>query len=97
LYKTAGLALCAAAAALTLSACATGHGGYGVGYGPGPGPGYDTYYDGFYGDINDGYWGPDQAFYYHGPDGHYVRDNGNHFRHQSFSGAHGLHAGHPPQ
>ncbi len=94
LNKTAGLAMCAAAA-LALSACASGHGGYAAGYGPDGG--YDTYYDGFYGDVADGYWGPDDGFYYHGPDGHYVRDGGNHFRHQSFSGGHGMHAGHAPK
>ena len=90
--KTAAIAACGLA--LALAGCASG-GGYAAGYGPGAGPGeFDTYYDGFYGPIDDGYWGPDAGFYYHGSDGRMVRDGGNHFRHQNFSGSHGMHS-HP--
>ncbi len=88
--KTAAIAACGLA--LALAGCASG-GGYPA-YGPGPGGPvageYDTYYDGFYGPIDDGYWGPDAGFYYHGSDGRFVRDSGNHFRHENFAGSHGM-------
>ena len=85
------LGVCALAAALTLSACATGHGG-GYAYNDGPA---DVWYDGYYGDYAGGYWGPD-AFYYRDHDGHFNRDAGGHFRHETFSGARGMHAERPP-
>ena len=88
------LVIGAAAAALALSACYS-EGRYAGGYGPGDR--YDTYYDGYYGNVNGGYWGSDSAYYYPGPDGHYMRDSGNHFRHDGFNGANGMHSGHPPQ
>lgn len=64
---------------------------------------YDGYYDGYYGPLYDGYWGDDNFFYYSGGRGQpFIRDEGNHFRHNpgaglsSFHNAHsGPHAGHP--
>jgi hypothetical protein len=91
--KMTGVAACAVAASMALAACAAGGGGYAGGFGPAPG--YDVWYDGYYGDIDGGYWGPD-AFYYHGPDGRFIRDGGNHFHHQSFSGGRGMRSGRPP-
>jgi hypothetical protein len=93
--KTAGLALYAAAA-LALSACAEGGGGGHFAGGYGPDAPYDVWYDGFYGDTPNGYWGADDAFYYQDHDGHMMRDSGTHFRHSQFNGAHGMHAGHQP-
>ena len=70
---------------------------------PGPGPyayGYvDGYYDDYYGPLYDGYWGPDDYFYYRtGATGDYLRDNDHHFRHDSAQGFHSFHgrAGHAP-
>lgn len=85
----------AAAAALSLTACASGY------YGGGPYPyGYvDGYYDDYYGPFYDGYWGPDDAFYYRsGPHGGFHRDVGGHFRHAGGQGFHTFHAraGHGP-
>ena len=90
-----GLVICTAAAALALSACYSGGREYGSGYGPSDH--YDTWYDGYYVNVNGGYWGSDSAYYYPGPDGHFMRDSGNHFRHQGFDGGNGMHSGHPPQ
>jgi hypothetical protein len=96
LGKTSSLAVCSALAALALSACAHGGGGvYAAGYGH-DAP-YDVWYDGFYGDIPGGYWGPDGAFYYQDHDGNFARDGGGHFRHGQFGGARGMHAGAPPR
>lgn len=80
------LAAGALSALITLSACGGGYGYYGAEVGP-----PDVYYDGFYGDYPDGYWGPDDYFYYrHG--GGFVRDEGHHFQHSMFNGARGFHA-----
>jgi hypothetical protein len=70
-----------------LSACGGGYGYYGASVGPG-----DVYYDGFYGDYTDGYWGPDRNFYYRGGDGRFQRDENRHFQRRMFSGAHMYHA-----
>lgn len=70
-----------AAAALSLSACANeGFGGSGYWGGP---VAYDGWYDGYYGDVYDGYWGSDGSFYYRqgGHDGSYHRGDRNHFAH----------------
>lgn len=70
-----------AAVALSLSACAaevySGGGDWG-------GPvAYDGWYDGYYGDVYDGYWGSDGYFYYRhgGGDRSYYRGDRNHFAH----------------
>lgn len=75
-------------ALLTVSACADS-GGYGY-YGAEVGT-PDVYYDGFYGAYPDGYWGPDDFFYYRSG-GHFIRDENHHFQHRMFNGAHGYHA-----
>lgn len=92
------IALSLGAALIGVSACASGY------YGPGPGPqggvfyehnpvAYDGYYDDFYGPFYDGYWG-DGGFYYSTGEGRpYVRDEGNHFRHESMDGMHSFHGG----
>jgi hypothetical protein len=93
--KTFAAIAVAAAAALSLGACATG---------PGPGGPYaygyvDGYDDDFYGPWYDGYWGPDDAFYYRtGPNAAYLRDAGHHFQHAAGPHFHGFHAraGHAP-
>ena len=56
----------------------------------------DVYYDSFYGPYTDGYWGPDDFFYYRGGDGRFVRDEGRHFQHRMFNGARGFHAHRAP-
>jgi len=73
---------------LILPACAD-YGGayYGAGYG-----GADVYYDNFYGPYTDGYWGPDNFFYYRGGDGRFLRDDSHHFQRQMFGSAHRFHA-----
>lgn len=65
-------------AAIPLSACAGGYAS--VNYGGGP-YAYDGYYDGYYGQVYDGYWGDDDYFYYrrNGNDRGYVRGDRNHF------------------
>ena len=87
-----------AAGALSLAGCADGP--YGGGYGGGgisigvgnywdQGPyAYDGYYDDYYGNIYDGYWGGDGAFYYRnsGYDRAYHRGDGDHFRHDGDGG-----------
>lgn len=73
---------------LILPACADEGGAY---YGAAVGPA-DVYYDSFYGPYTDGYWGPDAFFYYRGPDGRFIRDEGRHFRRERFEGAHRFHA-----
>ena len=85
--RKALLAAGALSALITLSACGGGYGYYGASVGPG-----DVYYDGFYGDYTDGYWGPDQNFYYRGGDGRFLRDESHHFRRENFSGAHRFHS-----
>lgn len=90
--KRTTLVVGAIGALAMLSACGGGYGYHGAAYAGGP----DVWYDGYYGDYGDGYWGPDAAFYYRGHDGNYQRDAGNHFRRSQFNGAHGFHAGHAP-
>jgi hypothetical protein len=74
---------------LILPACAYEGGGayYGAEVGA-----PDVYYDSFYGPYTDGYWGPDDFFYYRGGDGRFLRDESHHFQHRMFSGARGFHA-----
>ena len=74
-------ALCALATVSTLSACTEGYGA-GVGWGPEP-YAYEGYYDGYYGPIQDGYWGDDGVFWYRSSDHdrHYRRGDVQHFRH----------------
>ena len=75
--------------------------------GPGPGPGYyggayvvgepvayDGFYDDYYGPFYDGYWARDGFFYYRrGPEGRFLADRGNHFRHDNHDGFHQVHGG----
>lgn len=91
------LAVLAAAlvASAALSGCAYDEGYYGP---AGPygapegyhqsvyvGPGYgDTWYDGYYGPLNGGYW-DGGSFYYDDGDG-YRMDRGEHFRHRWHDG-----------
>jgi len=79
-----------ALASLPLSACVAdyGFGGPAV-YGPEP-YAYDGWYDGYYGPVNDGYWGDDGYFYYRHGDGDraYVRGDRTHFVHQAPQGPH---------
>jgi len=68
-------------AALSLSACADEMVGGGVSWN---GPyAYDGWYDGYYGNVYDGYWGDDGAFYYRHGDGDrkYYRGDQTHFAH----------------
>ncbi len=78
--------------AMALSACASG-GYYGAGYGYNYAGPSDVWYDGYYGPYADGYWGDGGAFFFHGMDGRYYRDNGEHFRTGSFAGAEHFAAG----
>jgi hypothetical protein len=86
----------AALLGLSLGGCETTyhHGdAYAYGY-------VDGYYDDFYGPLYDGYWGPDDYFYYRtGPSGGFARDNDHHFRHDAAQGFHSFHgrAGQAPQ
>ena len=64
---------------------------YGASYGAPVGPA-EVYYDNFYGPYTDGYWGPDQFFYYRGGDGRFLRDENQHFRRERFGGARMYHA-----
>ena len=81
------LLLAALGGAMAASACAT-NGGYAAGD-----VGYDytgageVWYDGYYGPYSDGYWNDGGAFFFRGSDGHYYRDQANHFRSQSFNGS----------
>jgi len=53
---------------------------------------YDGYYDDFYGNVYDGYWG-DEGFYYSMGEGQpFAVDRANHFRHED--GGQGFHAFH---
>jgi len=80
-------------AIMPLAACADGYGYGGVATSYGSGPySYDGYYDGYYGDIYDGYWGSDNNFYYRrGAGDHgYVRGDRGHFsRDMPQGGGHG--------
>ncbi|MBS0295762.1 MAG: hypothetical protein JSR45_05575 [Proteobacteria bacterium] len=51
---------------------------------------YDFWYDGFYGPYTTGYWGDGGVFLYSDGHGGWVRDEGGHFRHERFEGAHGF-------
>jgi hypothetical protein len=86
----------AALLGLSLGACEdTYHHGDAFAYGY-----VDGYYDDSYGPFYDGYWGPDDFFYYRAsPTGDYVRDNDHHFRHDAAQGFHAFHgrAGHALQ
>jgi hypothetical protein len=80
----------ALATALGMSACATGgyydNGPYAYGY-------VDGYYDDYYGPFYDGYWGPDDFFYYRtGPHDAFRRDDAHHFSHRGSAGFHTFHA-----
>lgn len=81
--KRLAIVIFSSAAALTLGACGgnyTGGGGYASS---------DVYYDGFYGPYSAGYWdGP--SFFFRGRDGHFTRDDGNHFRRERFASARGF-------
>jgi hypothetical protein len=88
------LALGFGAAVIGLSACAEDYGGprHYAAYDHNP-IGYDGFYDGYYGPFYDGYWG-DGGFYYSTGEGRpYVRDDGNHFRHESGAGMTPFHGG----
>lgn len=70
-----------AAAALSLGGCADEiYAGGGNWNGP---VAYDGWYDGYYGDVYDGYWGSDGYFYYRhgGSDRRYYRGDRHHFAH----------------
>jgi hypothetical protein len=83
-----------------LAGCGGAYGGGGIGYGYGYGPGpvaladCGGFYDGFYGDIDDGCWGSDGAYWYHGGYG-WRRDSGGHFSHVAANNMHAFH-GHGP-
>ena len=80
-------------AAGLLASCAYG-GGYHHDYAA-DGVDYDGYYDDFYGSVGDGYWGPDDYFYYSDAPGHpFRRDDAHHFRHDAASGFHPVHGHH---
>jgi hypothetical protein len=79
-----------AAATMLLSACETYDDGY-YGhryYSDVSGP-YDVWYDGYYGPYVGGYWGDGGVFYYSDRHGGWLRDEGGHFRHDRWEGAHG--------
>jgi hypothetical protein len=88
MHKTLAAVAFAAATALSLAACETtpyDHGGYAYGY-------VDGFYDDAYGPWYDGYWGPDDVFYYRaGPSGDFRRDDAHHFRHDMAQGFHTFH------
>jgi hypothetical protein len=91
-----------AAAGALLSGCGGMYAGGDVGYGYGPrGPvalaDCGGYYDGFYGPVDDGCWGNDGAFWYHGGDRQWHRDQGGHFNHQAMNGAREFHGKGPGQ
>ena len=90
------LLLAALGGAMALSACATsgGYAGGGVGFGYNYNAPADVWYDGYYGPYSDGYWNDGGAFFFRGSDGHYYRDQANHFRSQSFVGGEHFSAAH---
>lgn len=56
-----------------------------------PGPyAYDGWYDGYYGQVYDGYWGSDGYFYYRHNEGEgaFVRGDRQHFARQAPQGPH---------
>lgn len=79
------------AAAALFAGCAD----YGVAYyGPGPVADveYDSYYDGYYGPIYDGYWGDNGVFFYRSSEGgRWSRGDPTHFRHDSAPGFNHIH------
>ena len=83
------LLLAALAGATALGACATsgGYAGGGVGFGYDYSRAGEVWYDGYYGPYSDGYWNNGGAFFFRGTDGHYHRDDADHFRSQSFTGS----------
>ena len=48
---------------------------------------YDAYYDDYYGQFTDGYWGRDGGFWYVSDDHVLRRDHGGHFRHDDAGGS----------
>jgi len=63
------LVLLALPLSLGLSGCMTdGYSSVGVGIGYNEPYAYDGWYDGYYGQVHDGYWGNDGYFYYRGND-----------------------------
>ena len=56
---------------------------------------YDIFYDGFYGDITDGYWSDDGWFYYRDAKGQgFHRDDARHVRRDAAQGYHSAHVHH---
>jgi hypothetical protein len=56
---------------------------------------YDGFYDDYYGPYADGYWGPDDYFYFSAGSGRpFRRDDDHHFRHDAASGFHPVHGHH---
>ena len=79
---------------LTALAGCVAYGPAGGGYG-GPVAG-DAYYDGYYGPIVTGYWGPDRVFHFEGRDHRWRRDTDRHFRRAAGRGFRHVHfAAHP--
>ncbi len=91
-FVAAGLTALAITAGL--GGCAGGYYGGDVGYGYG-GPvamsDCGGYYDGYYGPVDDGCWGSDGAFWYHGAGYGWRRDGGGHFDHAQRDGFHEFH------
>lgn len=90
ILKTAVIGLGVIGLAATVTACADTY------YGPHNGgyyydEPYDFWYDGFYGPYTTGYWGDGGVFLYSDGHGGWIRDSGNHFRHERFEGATGFH------
>ena len=83
------LLIAGAGAVLLAGGCATsgGYAGGGVGFGYNYNGPSDVWYDGYYGPYTDGYWNDGGAFFFRGGDGHYYRDQADHFRTQSFVGS----------
>lgn len=89
--KRALTVMALAVASVPLAGCMAEY-GYGGGpaiYASGP-YAYDGWYDGYYGQIYDGYWGSDNYFYYRHGDGDraYVRGDRGHFARQAPQGQH---------
>lgn len=83
------LTAAALSALVALSACGGSYGYRGASVAV---AGDGVYYDDFYGPYAEGYWGPDQAFYYRNGEGRFMRDDAHHFRRENFSGSHMVHA-----
>jgi len=81
------LMIAGAAGLLTTAACADYPAGYPHGrHGYGHADGYDVYYDGYYGPVREGYWDNDGDFHYRDAQRHWQRDQGRHFRRDSYNG-----------